>query len=75
MSRDKLIKARVYQEYEPKKKKFKLGLPLNFYLSDISAVMEAEVDTDCVINLSGHLFIIEHPYEKLLRDWNNLKTA
>ncbi len=75
MNKDKLIKARVYEEHEPKKKKFVLGMPMNFYLSDISAIMEAGTEKDCVINLSGHLFIIEHQYESLLQDWRNFKTA
>lgn len=75
MKKDKLIKARVYQEHEPKRKRFVLGMPMNFYLSDISAVMEAGIESDCVVNLSGHLFIIEHPYERLLVEWTNFKTA
>lgn len=73
--KDKLIRASVYEAHEPQKNKFKKGRILNFYLSDIGAVMDAGIDTDCVINLSGQLFIIDYPYETLLAEWTNYRIA
>ena len=73
--KDKKISARVYEKYDAEKKRFVTGNKLNFYLSDIGSVMEAEREEDCCVNLMGQLFIIEYPYQELLSEWEAFKQS
>ena len=51
--KDKKISVRVYEKYDLERKRFIAGNKLNFYLSDIGSVMEAEREKDCCVNLMG----------------------
>lgn len=73
MSKNKLIKAKVYEFYEPDNDNMRAPFTMNVYLGDINSVSEAKRKEDVIIGVGGDLLILKYPYETLLKEWKAYK--